>query len=92
MDPAPGCTRSCRMAGDRECGVLPLRLLRARLCTGCGVRADGWGAVAGLALSVLLAGMQDSDGHPSGAEFDVGAGLKKIVHWATTYDFAALVS
>jgi hypothetical protein len=27
-------------------------------------------------------------GHPSGAEFDVGAGLKKIVHWATTYDFA----
>jgi hypothetical protein len=29
-------------------------------------------------------------GHPSGAEFDVGAGLQKIVHWATTYDFAAV--
>jgi cytochrome c554/c'-like protein len=29
-------------------------------------------------------------GHPSGAEFDVGAGLKKIVHWATAYDFAAV--
>jgi hypothetical protein len=29
-------------------------------------------------------------GHPSGAEFDVGAGLKKVVHWATTYDFAAV--
>jgi hypothetical protein len=29
-------------------------------------------------------------GHPSGAEFDVGAGLKKIVHWATTYDFPAV--
>jgi Cytochrome c554 and c-prime len=29
-------------------------------------------------------------GHPSGASFDVGAGLKKIVHWATTYDFAAV--
>ena len=29
-------------------------------------------------------------GHPSGAEFDVGAGLKKLVHWATTYDFAAV--
>ena len=31
-------------------------------------------------------------GHPSGAEFDVGAGLKKIVHWATTYDFAAVTA
>jgi hypothetical protein len=31
-------------------------------------------------------------GHPSGAEFDVGAGLKKLVHWATTYDFAAVTS
>jgi hypothetical protein len=29
-------------------------------------------------------------GHPSGAEFDVGAGLKKLVHWATAYDFAAV--
>ena len=29
-------------------------------------------------------------GHPSGAEFDVGAGLKKVVHWATAYDFAAV--
>src|SRR5882672_6077400 len=29
-------------------------------------------------------------GHPSGAEFDVGAGLKKVVHWVTTYDFAAV--
>ena len=29
-------------------------------------------------------------GHPSGAEFDVGAGLKKIVHWDTAYDFAAV--
>jgi len=31
-------------------------------------------------------------GHPSGAEFDVGAGLKKVVHWATTYDFAAVTA
>jgi cytochrome c554/c'-like protein len=31
-------------------------------------------------------------GHPSGAEFDVGAGLKKIVHWATTYDYAAVTA
>ena len=31
-------------------------------------------------------------GHPSGAEFDMGAGLKKIVHWATTYDFAAMTA
>ncbi|HEV7498821.1 MAG TPA: multiheme c-type cytochrome, partial [Vicinamibacteria bacterium] len=31
-------------------------------------------------------------GHPSGVEFDVGAGLKKIVHWATTYDFAAVTA
>jgi len=29
-------------------------------------------------------------GHPSGADFDVGGGLKKVVHWATTYDFAAV--
>ena len=29
-------------------------------------------------------------GHPSGAEFDVGGGLKKIVHWVTAYDFAAV--
>jgi hypothetical protein len=29
-------------------------------------------------------------GHPSGAEFDVGAGLKKVVHWETAYDFAAV--
>jgi hypothetical protein len=29
-------------------------------------------------------------GHPSGADFDVGGGLKKIVHWVTTYDFAAV--
>ena len=31
-------------------------------------------------------------GHPSGAEFDVGAGLKKVVHWDTTYDFAAVTA
>jgi hypothetical protein len=31
-------------------------------------------------------------GHPSGADFDVGAGLGKIVHWATTYDFAAVTA
>jgi len=31
-------------------------------------------------------------GHPSGTEFDVGAGLKKVVHWATTYDFAAVTA
>ena len=29
-------------------------------------------------------------GHPAGAEFDVGAGLKKLVHWATAYDYAAV--
>jgi hypothetical protein len=27
-------------------------------------------------------------GHPSGAAFDAGAGLRKIVHWAATYDYA----
>jgi hypothetical protein len=31
-------------------------------------------------------------GHPSGADFDVGAGLKKVVHWNTTYDFAAVTA
>lgn len=31
-------------------------------------------------------------GHPSGASFDVGAGLQKIVHWATSYDFAAVTA
>jgi len=31
-------------------------------------------------------------GHPSGATFDVGAGLQKIVHWATSYDFAAVTA
>ena len=31
-------------------------------------------------------------GHPSGAEFDVGAGLKKLVHWNTAYDFAAMTA
>jgi len=31
-------------------------------------------------------------GHPSGAEFDVGAGLKKVVHWDTTYDFASVTA
>jgi cytochrome c554/c'-like protein len=31
-------------------------------------------------------------GHPSGADFDVGAGLQKIVHWTTTYDFAAVTA
>ena len=31
-------------------------------------------------------------GHPSGAEFDVGSGLKKVVHWDTTYDFAAVTA
>ena len=35
---------------------------------------------------------QIAAGHPSGAEFDVGAGLKKVVHWATTYDFAAVTA
>ncbi|HZM49655.1 MAG TPA: multiheme c-type cytochrome [Vicinamibacteria bacterium] len=31
-------------------------------------------------------------GHPSGAEFDVGAGLKKVVHWDTAYDFAVVTA
>jgi hypothetical protein len=29
-------------------------------------------------------------GHKSGADFEVGAGSKKIVHWAPAYDFAQL--
>jgi hypothetical protein len=31
-------------------------------------------------------------GHPSGADFDVGGGLKKVVHWNTAYDFAAVTA
>lgn len=27
-------------------------------------------------------------GHPSGAGFDAGAGLRQIVHWTTSYDYA----
>jgi hypothetical protein len=29
-------------------------------------------------------------GHPVGDKFDVGASLQKIVHWTTSYDFAAV--
>ncbi|HUG54954.1 MAG TPA: multiheme c-type cytochrome, partial [Vicinamibacteria bacterium] len=31
-------------------------------------------------------------GHPSGADFDVGAGLRNVVHWNTTYNYAAVTA
>jgi hypothetical protein len=31
-------------------------------------------------------------GHPSGADFDAGAGLRKLVHWAATYDYAQVTA
>jgi hypothetical protein len=43
----------------------------ARLCVGCHVTTD----------QKLIAA-----GHPSGANFDAGVNLGKIVHWSTTYD------
>jgi hypothetical protein len=31
-------------------------------------------------------------GHPTGANFDAGASLRKLVHWTTTYDFAQVTA
>ncbi len=31
-------------------------------------------------------------GHPSGVAFDVGEGLKRVLHWATSYDYAAVTA
>jgi hypothetical protein len=47
----------------------------AKMCVDCHIMRD----------AKLIA-----SGHKSGAEFDVGTGSQKIVHWVPTYDFAKL--
>jgi hypothetical protein len=49
----------------------------AKVCVDCHITPDKRLATAG---------------HPTGAGFDAGASLKKIVHWNTTYDFAQITA